>query len=147
MGISAFMDRSYRIAPNGRSVICHALVGLEENESLAEALAWRRDEIGRNGLEVASGVLELRALMTLDDMLAAEREVGPEATLTLAREQAQLLCQVAVAYVTERDTESYQPPEERDRIARLRGLAGPLMDLCCEFAAADEEAREQLVSA
>jgi len=146
MGISAFMDRSYRIAPDGRSVVCYAVLGLEENESLSEALAWRRDEIGRNGLEQASAVIELRALMTLDDMLSAERQVGPEATLTLTREQARLLCQISGAYVTERDTDSYQPPEERDRIARLRGLAGPLMDLCCEFAAADEEAREHLVS-
>jgi hypothetical protein len=146
MGISAFIDRSYRIAPDGRSVVCYAVVGLEENESLSEALAWRRDEIGRQGLEQASAVIALRALMTLDDMLAAERQVGPEATLTLTREQARLLCQISGAYVTERDTDSYQPPEERDRIARLRGLAGPLMDLCCEFAAADEEAREHLVS-
>jgi hypothetical protein len=146
MGMNAFMDRSYRIAPDGRSVVCYAVVGLEENESLGEALAWRRDDIGRNGLELASAVIELRALMTLDDMLAAERGIGPEATLTLTREQAQLLCQISGAYVTERDTDSYQPPEERERIARLRGLAGPLMDLCCEFAAADEEAREHLVS-
>lgn len=144
--MSAFMDRSYRIAPDGRSVVCYAVVGLEENESLGEALAWRRDEIGRNELGEAAAVLELRALMTLDDMLLVEREVGPEATLTLTAEQARLLCQIAGAYVTERDTDSYQPPEERDRIARLRGLAGPLMDLCCDFAAAEDEAREHLVS-
>ena len=146
MGMTAFMDRSYRIAPDGRSVVCHAVVGQEENESLGEALAWRRGEIGRHGLEQATAVLELRALMTLDDLLAVQRAVGPEATLTLTREQARLLCQISGAYVTERDTDSYQPPEERERIARLRGLAGPLMDLCCEFAAADEEAREHLVS-
>ena len=145
--MSAFMDRSYRIAPDGRSVVCHAVVGLEENESLAEALAWRRDEIGRNELDEASAVLELRALMTLDDMLLSAREVGPEATLTLTGDQARLLCQISGAYVTERDTDSYQPPEERDRIARLRALAGPLMDLCCEFAAAEDEAREQLLTA
>jgi len=146
MGISAFMDRSYRIAPDGRSVVCHAVVGRDENESLSEALAWRRGEIGRSGLEEVSAILELRALMTLDDLLGAVREAGPEATLTLTREQGSLLCQIAGAYVTERDTDSYQPPEERDRIARLRGLAGPLMDLCCEFAAAEDEAREQLLA-
>lgn len=144
--MSAFMDRSYRIAPDGRSVVCYAVVGQEENESLGEALAWRRDEIGRNGLEEAGDVLELRALMTLDDLLAVQREVGPEATLTLTRDQAGLLCQISGAYVNERDTDGYQPPEERDRIARLRNLAGPLIDLCCEFAAAEAEAREHLVS-
>ena len=145
--MSAFMDRSYRIAPDGRGVVCHAVVGQDESESLSEALAWRRDEIGRQGIEQANAVLELRALMTLDDLLGVERASGPEATVTLSREQAGLLCQISCAYVTERDTDSYQPPQERDRIARLRGLAGPLIDLCCEFSAAEDEAREHLVSA
>ncbi|MBW3653610.1 MAG: hypothetical protein KY433_08460 [Actinobacteria bacterium] len=145
--MSAFIDRSYRIAPDGRSVVCDAVVGEDENESLGEALAWRRDEIARQDLQGAGEVLELRALMTLDDLLGVERASGPEATVTLSREQAGLLCQISCAYVTERDTDSYQPPEERDRIARLRGLAGPLIDLCCEFSAAEDEAREHLVSA
>ena len=144
--MSAFMDRRYRIAPDGRSVVCHAAVGQADSEALSEALAWRREEIGRHGIEQADGVLELRALMTLDDLLAAARESAPEATLTLSRDQGGLLCQISGAYVTERDTEGYQSPEERDRIARLRELAGPLMDLCCEFAAAEDEAREHLVS-
>lgn len=146
MGMNAFMDRSYRIAPDGRSVVCYAVVGQDDSESLSSALAWRREEIGRNGIEQADAVLELRALMTLDDMLASARETGPEATLTLSRDQGGLLCQIAGAYVTERDTDSYQAPEERDRIARLRSLAGPLMDLCCEFASAEDEARDHLVS-
>ena len=145
--MSAFMDRSYRIAPDGRSVVCYAVVGQEDSESLSESLAWRREEIGRHGIEQADAVLELRALMTLTDLLASGREIGPDATLTLSREQAGTLAQIAAAYVTQRDTESYQAPEERDRIMRLRALAGPLMDLCCEFAAAEDEAREHLVSA
>ncbi len=144
--MSTVMDRTYRIAPDGRSVVCHVLVGRDDNASLGDALAWRRDEIGRDELREADAVIELRALMTLDDLLASAREVGPDATVTLAREQAGLLCQIAGAYVTERDTDSYQSPEERERIARLRDLAGPLMDLCCDFAAAHDEAREHLVN-
>ena len=144
--MSALMDRRYRIAPDGRSVVCYAVVGQEDSESLSEALAWRREEIGRHGVEDAAAVLELRALMTLDDTLAAARETGPEATLQLSRDQSRLLCQISGAYVTERDTDSYQPPAERDRIARLRALAGPLMDLSCEFAAAEDEAREHLIA-
>jgi hypothetical protein len=143
MGISAFMDRSYRIAPDGRSVVCYAVVGRDENESLSEALAWRREEIGRSGLEQVSAILELRALMTLDDLLAAMREVGPEATLTLTRDQGSLLCQITGAYVTERDTDSYQPPEERDRIATLQALVDPLFDLVAELDRADEVLRAQ----
>ena len=144
--MTAFMDRSYRIAPAERSVVCDAVVDRDDNAALAEALAWRREQVGRDGLEDADAVIELRALMTLDDMLGAVRDVGPDATLTLKRDQARLLCQITGAYVTDRDVDSYQPPEERDRIARLRALAGPLMDLCCEFAAAESEAREQLLS-
>lgn len=138
------MDRSYRIAPGERSVVCDAVVDSEDNAALGDALAWRREQIGRQGLEDAGAVLELRALMTLDDLLSVKRESGPDAVLTLRREQAQLLCQIAGAYVTDRDVDSYQAPEERDRIARLRTLNGPLMDLCCEFAAAEDEARELL---
>ena len=53
-----------------------------------------------------------------------------------------MLCELAASYVAERDVESYQPLEERERIVLLRALAGPLMDCCCEFAAAQDEARE-----
>lgn len=138
------MDRSYRIAPGERTVVCDAVVDREDNAALGDALAWRRGQIGREGLEDAGAVLELRALMSLDDLLSGLREHGPDAVLTVKRDQAQLLCQIAGAYATERDVESYQAPEERERIARLRGLNGPLMDLCCEFAAAEDEARELL---
>ena len=133
--MSAFMDRSYRIAPAERSVVCDAVVEREDNAALGDTLAWRREQIGREGIEDVAAVLELRALMSLDDLLAAVRETGPDATLMLKRDQASLLCQIAGAYVTDRDGDDYQSPEERDRIARLRALAGPLMDLCCEFAA------------
>ena len=141
--MTAFVERSYRIAAAERGVVCDAVVDREDNAALGETLAWRREQIGREGLEDASGVLELRALMSLDDLLTAVRDTGPAATLMLKRDQASLLCQIAGAYVTDRDGDGYQSPEERDRIARLRALAGPLMDLCCEFAAAEDEAREQ----
>lgn len=144
--MSTFMDRSYRIAPAERSVVCDAVVERDDNAALGESLAWRREQIGREGIEDASAVMELRAIMSLDDLLAAVRDTGPDATVMLKRDQASLLCQTAGAYVTDRDGDGYQPPEERERIARLRGLAGPLMDLCCEFAAAEDEAREQLLT-
>ena len=146
MGMSAFMDRSYRIAPAERSVVCDAVVDREDNAALGDTLAWRREQIGREDIDDVAAVLELRALMSLDDLLGAVRDTGPDATLMLKRDQASLLCQIAGAYVTDRDRDEYQSPEERDRISRLRALAGPLMDLCCEFAAAEDEAREQLLA-
>ena len=83
--------------------------------------------------------------MTLDDLLVAVRDTGPDATLTLKRDQAQLLCQITGAYVTDRDVDSYQPPEERDRIARLRAISGRSW-ICWVFASAEHEAREQLLT-
>jgi hypothetical protein len=142
--MSAFMDRSYRIAADGRTVVCDAVAGRADIDVLGEALAWRRDELSRTGMQDADAVLALRALMTLDDLLGAA--AGEEAILTLTRPQALMLCEIAGSYVTGRDVESYQSPEERDRIARLRALAGPLMDTCCELAAAEDEARERLLT-
>jgi hypothetical protein len=142
--MNAFMDRSYRIAADGRTVVCDVAVGRAAIDALAEAMAWRRDELSRVGMQDAEAVLALRALMTLDDLLGAAG--GDEAILTLTRQQTLMLCEIAGSYVTVRDVESYQSPEERDRIALLRALAGPLMDTCCEFAAAEDEARERLLT-
>lgn len=135
------MKRSYRIGRDGTTVVCDATLAREEVDALRDALAWRRDRLSRVEHEGADEVLALRAWMTLDDMLAATDVFGDEAPLTLTREQAQMLCELAASYVTERDVESYQPVEERERIAILRALGGPLMDCCCEFVLAQEEAR------
>ena len=146
MGMTAFMDRRYRIAPDGHGVVCDTVVGRADVEALSDALAWRRDERSRSGLDDADAVLTLRELMTLDDMLAATRVYEDNAPLTLNRGQTLTLCEIAGAYVAERDVEGYQAPEERDRIERLRALAGPLMDCCSELAAAHEELRERAIS-
>ena len=141
MGISSLMERSYRIGRDGITVVCDATAARGEIDALRDALAWRRDQLARLEHDAADDVLALRAWMTLDDMLAATAVFGDEAPMTLVREDAQMLCELAASYVTERDVESYQPLEERERIALLRTLGGPLMDCCCEFAAAQEEAR------
>ena len=146
MGISTFMDRRYRIGPDGHDVVCDTVVGRADLDALSDALAWRRDEQSRVELDDAEAVLALRGLMTLDDMLDATRAYEDNAPLTLDRGQAHTLCEITGAYVDERDVEGYQTPEERDRIERLRGLAGPLMDCCSELAAAQEEARERAIS-
>jgi hypothetical protein len=146
MGTSAFMDRRYRIGPDGHGVVCDTVVGRADVDALSDALAWRRDERSRGELDDADAVLTLRELMTLDDMLAATRVYEDNVPLTLHRGQVHTLCEIAGAYVAERDVEGYQAPEERDRIERLRALAGPLMDCCSELAAAHEELRERAIS-
>jgi len=139
MGTSNLMNRSYRIGRDGTTVVCDATALRGEIDVLREALAWKRDTLGRLDYDDAAGVLVLRGWITLDDLLDSTSVFGDEAPLTLIREQAQMLCELAVSYVAERDVESYQPPEERDRIAALRLLTGPLMDCCCEFGHAQAE--------
>jgi hypothetical protein len=146
MGISAFMDRSYRIGPDGHGVVCDTVVGGQDLIALSDALAWRRDEVSRVELDDAHAVLTLRGLMVVDDMLVAASGFEHAAPLTVNREQVHMLCEIAGAYVAARDVEGYQAPEERDRIERLRVLAGGLMDCCSELAAAEDEVRERAVS-
>jgi hypothetical protein len=144
--MSAFMDRSYRIGPDGHGVVCDTVVGRGDIGALSDALAWRRDELSRVELDDAEAVLTLRGLMVVDDMLAVAAMYEGDAPLTVTRDQVHMLCEIAGAYVAERDVEGYQAPEERDRIDRLRGLAGPLMDCCSELAAAEDEVRERAIS-
>jgi hypothetical protein len=143
--MSALMDRSYRIGPAGHGVVCDTLVGSRDIGALSDALAWRRGELSRVELDDADAVLALRGLMVIDDMLAVASMYEGDAPLTINRDQVHMLCEIAGAYVAERDVEGYQAPEERDRIERLRGLAGPLMDCCSELAAAEHEARERAI--
>ncbi|MBA3746620.1 MAG: hypothetical protein H0W96_03895 [Solirubrobacterales bacterium] len=142
MGISTLMQRSYRIARDGRTVVCDTLALRGEIDVLREALAWKRDRLARLEHDDTGDVLVLRSWMTLDDMLAATSVFGDEAPLTLTSEEAVMLFELTTSYVAERDVESYQPLEERERIALLRVMSGPLMDCCCEFVAAQAEVRE-----
>jgi hypothetical protein len=146
MGTSTFMDRSYRIGPDGHGVVCDTFIDRADAEALSDALAWRRDEHSRVELDDADAVLRLRELMTLDDMLDATRAYEDRAPLTLDRGQVHTLCEIAGAYTAERDIEGYQAPEERDRIERLRALSGPLMDCCSELAAAQREVPERAMT-
>lgn len=141
--MSSFTDRSYRLAHDGRTVVCDTIAQRDDLDALRDAIAWQRHRRSRKALEEADSVLALRALTTVDDLLAQTTAYESEALVTLTREHALALCEAAGTYVAERDIESYQSPEERERIVRLRELAGRLMDTCCELAAAEEEAREK----
>jgi hypothetical protein len=140
--MSTVMERSYRIARDGRTVVCDTIALRGEIDVLRDALAWKRDRLSRVDHDDVDAVIALRSWMTLDDMLAATSVFGDEAPLTLTSEQAMMLCELTTSYVAERDVESYQPLEERDRIALLRTLGGPLMDCCCEFVTAQASVRE-----
>jgi hypothetical protein len=140
------MQRSYRVGDDGRTAVCDAILARSDLEVLAEAVAWRREELSREELYDVDAVLAVRALMGLDDLLTAPRPDDDRVLLTVDRRQVGLLCAVAGAYVSERDIEGYQSPEERDRIERLRALAGPLMDCSSELAAAQDELRDRALT-
>ncbi len=143
MGMSPFVERSYRVGPDGRTAVCDTIAARADVDALRDALAWRRNELSRLEFDDADTVLALRALMTLDDMLESTSVYEEHVPLTVNRKQVCLLCEIGGAYVAERDVESYQPPEERARIERLRDFAGALMDCCSELAVAEDQLRER----
>lgn len=140
------MERGYRVGHDGRTVVCDAVMARSDLDVLVEGVAWRREELAREELHDVDAVLALRALIGLDDLLTAPRPDEDRVRLTVEREHVVLLCAVAGAYVSERDVEGYQSPEERDRIERLRALAGPLMDCSSELVAAQDELRERALT-
>jgi len=143
MPLTSFTDRSYRVAARERTVVCDSVATRDDLDALREAIAWRRNAHALGDLVDAASVLALRDLIALDDLLFERTAVESEALVTVDRRQARSLCEIAGAYVAARDVESFQAPEERERIARLRTLSGALMDTCCELAAAEQEAVEK----
>src|SRR3954469_18716822 len=126
------------VAEDGRAVaVFNASLALRT--ALADALGWhvnRRFQAG--GLDEAEAVLDLRATGALADRIDEHRGIEGMAPVRLNADHVRLLIGAASAYVMERDIESYQPPEERDRIALLRGLIDPLFDLVADLDRADE---------
>src|SRR5256885_15694387 len=86
----------------------------------------------------AEKVIELRAAAALADRIDEHRGVEAKAPMRVNVDEVRLLIEAAVAYVSERDTESYQPPEERARIGELSALLDPLFDLALELDRADD---------
>ena len=126
------------VAEDGRAVAVFS-ASLELRTALADALSWhvtRRFQTG--GLDEAEAVLELRAAGALADRLEQHRGIEGRAPVRVNADHVRLLIGAASAYVMERDVESYQPPEERERIAALRGLVDPLFDLVADLDRADE---------
>jgi hypothetical protein len=138
-----FSERQYRIlqVQDARVVVCDVPASRVELDALTAALAWRRQRAAHEPVEDADTVLALRALATLDERLRELAAAGAQAPLTLDQADAGSLCEVASAYVSERDFTGFTSREERARIEVLVALAGALMDCCCELTAADEQAR------
>ena len=106
--------------------------------ALADALSWLVNRRFQSGSTEAETVLELRAAGALADRLDEFRGVEGRAPVRLNADNVRLLIEAAMAFRTERDVESYQPPEERERLAGLGDLIDPLFDLLAELDRADD---------
>jgi len=125
------------VPEDGRAV---AVFGLdaERRGALADALSWRiTSRFQADSLETDT-VLELREAGALADRLDEHRGVEGMAAVRVNADQVRLLIEAVVSYLSERDPESYQPPEHRERLERLSELVDPLFDLAFDLDRADK---------
>jgi hypothetical protein len=133
------LNREIVLTPGPHGPQAEAVFDLSSTqvEAAAAALAHhRRTRYGAAALGTEE-VLELRALDALAAQLDELAELGGHAAVRTSVAGVSALAQAALVYVRERDTESYQSPEERERIAALADLADPLIELACELRRAD----------
>ena len=104
-----------------------------EGAALGSALSfYLRRRFGSGEIELSGQALSLRALTAVSDRLGSL--IGGELGGRLALSEPELrgLREALCLYVAERDTESYQPPEERERLSELRSLNEPLGDFLAQ---------------
>ncbi|HEY5143565.1 MAG TPA: hypothetical protein VII98_08695 [Solirubrobacteraceae bacterium] len=138
-------DREFVVAGDEQHPFVEAVVDVEPRHvaPLADALSAAVGRFSALELTSTEDVVRLARVRDLHDRFAeaalAQSGLRPRLTFALA----QALTEAASAYVGERDVESYQSPEERERIAVLRELTGPLFDLTadCHRAADELQAR------
>jgi hypothetical protein len=136
--LGSVFDDLHLVAEDGRAVAVFT-ANAELRAAMADALSWHMTKTFQiGGLDEAEAVLELRAAGALADRLDLHRGVEGRAQVRLNADQVRLLIGAASAYLMERDVESYQPPEERERIGQLGGLVDPLFDLVADLDRADE---------
>jgi hypothetical protein len=131
------LEDLHLVADEGRAVAVFT-AGAERRAALADALSWQLTRRFQAGALEAEGVVEMRAAGALADRIDEHRDVEAKSSIRLGAAEARLLIEAVVAYVSERDTEAYQPPEERARIAELSTVLDPLFDLVLELDRADE---------
>ena len=130
-------DDLHLVPEDGRALAVFT-AGETWRAAVADALSWHVNRRFQAGTLETDNVLELRAAGALADRLDEHRGAEGRATVRVGADQVRLLIEAVSAYVMERDTESYQPPEERARISALAGLVDPLFDLVAQLDRADE---------
>ena len=101
-----------------------------EAAALADALSfYLRRRFGGDELQMASDALSLRCFSELSQRLQSVSSAGMGGRLVVGQSELHALREALSFYLAERDTESYQPPEERERLQELRELSEPLGDV------------------
>jgi hypothetical protein len=125
------------VAEDGRAVAVFG-VETERRAALADALSWRiTSRFQAESLETET-VLELREAGALADRLDRDRGAEGMAPVRVNADQVRMLIEAVVAYLSERDPDSYQPPEHRARLGELSEILDPLFDLAFELDRADK---------
>jgi hypothetical protein len=94
--------------------------------ALADAVAHRRNALALGEIDSDQAIRVRRA----GDLVDRLRPV-PDTTMAVLRLDADdlgVVCDALERYLDERDVDSYQPPEERERIAALREARESLRD-------------------
>jgi hypothetical protein len=131
------LEDLHLVADGDRAVAVFA-AGAERRAALADALSWHVTRRFQAGALEAEGVAELRAAGALADRIDEHRGVEAKASIRLHAHDARLLIEAVVAYISERDTDAYQPPEERARLGELSGVLDALFDLVLNLDRADD---------
>jgi hypothetical protein len=130
-------DDVHLVPEDGRAVaVFTAEQGLRE--ALADALSWYVNRQFQTGALEADKVIELRSSGALADRLDEFRGIEGRAPVRLTADHVRTIIEAASAYRSERDVDSYQSPEERERLATLAALIDPFFDLLADLDRADE---------
>jgi hypothetical protein len=105
--------------------------------AVADALAHHRRTRFAGADLSTDDVLHLRALTVVAEQIDALATQDGHAVVRTDAAAAASLAQAVSVYLQERDVDGYQSPEERERLAALRDLADPLVELACELRRAD----------
>ena len=133
-------DDVHLVNEDGRAVAVFTLEG-EKRDALADALSWHLTNRFQAPELDAETVLELRAAGALADTMDKHRGEEGRAPIRVDASHARALIEASWAYIAERDTETYQPPEERARLEQLLALVDPLFDLVSDLDRADRMLR------
>jgi hypothetical protein len=107
-------------------------LGEEQIAASLHAVAATAAERFRSASMSVDDVLELRELTALADELAAVALQAGVRTLVLRPARLSAFRDSVARFVESRDAAEWMREEDREPLARLRGLLGPLEELCAE---------------